>query len=124
MTVTERAIVLLGHGARDAEWAGTLERLQQRIAARDASLRVAVAFLGHLAPSLPDCIDHLVHEGGRDIRVVPVFIARGGHLKHDIPASVQVIAERHPQARITLLPAIGEVDSVIDAMAGWIVTSA
>ena len=123
MSVTRPAIILLGHGARDAEWADTLKRLQKHVEQRAGDIPVASAFLGHLPPSLPECIERLIHANYDDLRVVPIFIARGGHLKQDIPAVIEEISARHPGIRITLLPAVGEVDSVLDAMAAWIAAS-
>jgi sirohydrochlorin cobaltochelatase len=48
-------------------------------------------------------------------------MARGGHLKNDVPKILDAIRADHRDARITLLPAIGDVDAIIDAIAGWLV---
>jgi sirohydrochlorin cobaltochelatase len=66
----------------------------------------------------------LVQAQYNDLRIAPIFVARGGHLKHDIPELLEAIGLRYPGVRIRLLPAAGEVDSVIDAMATWIATAA
>jgi sirohydrochlorin cobaltochelatase len=56
--------------------------------------------------------------------VAPVFLALGGHLKHDLPRLVAGIRERHPGLAIELLPPIGEVPELLQAIAGWLVNAA
>lgn len=114
---TSKALVLFGHGARDPLWAQPLERIRVAMLARDPGCRVELAFLEYLAPSLEDCVASLVATGYREVRVLPVFIAQGGHLKREVPLMINGLQQRFPAVKVVLLPVIGEAEGVIKAMA-------
>lgn len=115
--MNDDALILFAHGARDPEWAGPLTRLEARVRALAPQKTVRKAFLEFMAPSLAQVIDALVQEGAVRITVLPVFLAQGGHLKHDVPALLAHARERYPQCAFTLSLPVGEVPDVIDAMA-------
>lgn len=79
--------------------------------------RIVLAFLELMQPSLPECASALHADGVRILRVVPVFLGSGGHLKTDLPALVAQIRERHADLEITVEPPIGEQPEVIAAIA-------
>ena len=79
-----------------------------------------LAFLELMQPSLPDCAAALYGEGVRSLRVVPVFLGSGGHLKDDLPQLVAGIRARFKDLAITVEPPIGEQPEVIAALAGAI----
>ncbi len=56
-------------------------------------------------------------DGVRSLRVVPVFLGMGGHLKEDLPKVVAGIRETYPDMEITVEPPIGEQPEVIAAIA-------
>lgn len=116
---SSKAVVLFGHGARDPEWAGPMRRAREHLRARAPELVVELAFLEFIAPPLPEVIDALVADGVTRITVVPMFLAQGGHLKKDIPALIEAARARHPRCDIRQALAVGEVDSVIEAMADY-----
>lgn len=109
--------VLFGHGARDERWAAPFHRLRERLQARAPGGLVEIAFLDFIAPPLPQAIEALAQRGVRRIRVVPVFVSQGGHLKADVGRLVEQARRRWPDIEIVQLPAIGEVDAVLDAIA-------
>ena len=76
-----------------------------------------LAFLELMQPSLPDCAAALHGEGVRSLRVVPVFLGSGGHLKADLPKIVALLKERYSDLTITVEPPIGEQPEVIAAIA-------
>jgi sirohydrochlorin cobaltochelatase len=112
------AIVLFAHGAREPEWALPFERLRERL--RAAGLRVELAYLGSAAPSLEQAIDALASEGRNLVTIVPMFLARGGHLKTDLPLLVEELRARHPSIEMRIVAPLGEAPEVLDAMAAWI----
>lgn len=112
-----RGLLLFAHGARDPRWALPFEAVVQRIAARAPGLPVRLAFLEFMAPTLPEAGDALVALGCDDIEVVPLFLGAGGHVRKDLPELLARLRQTHPGTTWLLRPAIGEVDSVIDAMA-------
>lgn len=111
------ALILFAHGARDPEWANPMRRVQTAIRQRNGNMPVELAFLEFLAPSLPDAAAKLVALGCRKIVVMPMFIARGGHLKNDLPGIIDLLQSTYPSVQFSLGGAIGEDESVIQAMA-------
>jgi len=79
--------------------------------------RIVLAFLELMPPSLPECAASLYAEGVRKLRVVPVFLGVGGHLKNDLPKLVATIQGNHPDLEIKVEPPIGEQPEVIAAIA-------
>ena len=63
-------------------------------------------------------MEQLVAQGARQIRVVPVFLGQGGHVKEDLPRLVAAAAGAHPGCALHLEPAIGEEPAIIEAIAG------
>jgi len=115
------AIILFAHGARDPEWAQPFRRIQELLEARQPGVTVMLAFLEIMQPSLTEAVSQLAHAGHRTITIAPLFMAQGGHLKNDVPKLLEAIRARHAGVELTLLPAIGDVEPVLDAIAAWLV---
>lgn len=113
----QQALILFGHGARDPEWAAPLRSIQARMFALDAELRVELAFLEFMQPTLAEQVDALVQDGVAHITVIPMFIAQGGHLKRELPVMLAALRQHHPSLELELSPAIGMADRVLQAMA-------
>jgi sirohydrochlorin cobaltochelatase len=117
-------LVLFAHGARDPEWAEPFRAIAARIAASRPDLAVRLAFLEFQSPALADAIRELVDAGHRIIRIAPLFMAQGGHLKRDVPELLAGIRAQHPALALELLPAIGDVEELREAIAGWLIHAA
>jgi sirohydrochlorin cobaltochelatase len=111
------ALILFAHGARDPEWANPMRRVQAAICQRATDMPVALAFLEFLTPTLPETAAQLVAQGCDKIVVMPMFIARGGHLKNDLPGIIDLLRSTYPTVEFCLGGAIGEDESVVQAMA-------
>jgi len=81
---------------------------------------VEPAYLEHLTPTLEDAAGDLVARGAAELSIVPVFIANGGHLREDLPPRVEALRVRHPGVGIRVAPPIGEADTILAAISGWI----
>ena len=117
MTMTERGLLLLAHGARDPAWAAPFEAVAQRVRERAPAAAVRLAFLELMAPGLAQAADDLAALGCRRVDVVPVFLGVGGHVRRDVPAQVEALRIAHPQITFTLHEAVGETPRVIAAIA-------
>lgn len=113
-------VILFAHGARDPRWAEPFQRLQQIVAAQQPQSRVVLAYLELMGPGLPDAVAALVAQGITDISIVPLFLGPGAHLREDFPALLDELRQRYPQISLTALPALGESDALLHAIAGWI----
>ena len=116
----KKALVLFAHGSRDPRWAEPFRALQRRVASANPQLAVEVAFLEIMEPNLTDTVERLAASGHARMTIAPLFMAQGAHLKRDLAAIVATLEARHPGIALTLLPAIGEVDDVLDAIGTWL----
>jgi len=78
---------------------------------------VRLAFLELMAPDLGTAAAGLVDEGCDRVAIVPLFLGPGGHVRRDLPALVETLRTRYPGTSFELHPPVGEIDTVIDAMA-------
>jgi sirohydrochlorin cobaltochelatase len=118
-----QALVLFAHGARDARWREPFDRLHDKLVAAMPQCAVRLAFLELMSPSLPQTIGALADEGVLEITVVPVFFGQGGHLRRDLPALLDGCRAQYPAARIRSVAAVGEAESVLDAIAAYCAAS-
>lgn len=115
----KQALILFGHGSRDARWAEPFERLRAIVAARRPGVDVRLAFLELMTPSVLDAIDAQAAAGAAEITVVPVFFGQGGHVRRDLPALIEQARQAHPQVQIDIAGAIGENDDVLNAIGDY-----
>ena len=113
----KEGIVLIAHGSRDPEWSRPFERIAASLAEKLPAVVIGLAYLEH-GPSLDEIVSALIAKGAGSIRVVPVFLGQGGHVKDDLPRLVA--AAEHPGVKILLDKPIGEQPQVIEAIAAAI----
>jgi sirohydrochlorin cobaltochelatase len=113
----KQGIVLLAHGSKDPEWSRPFERIAAIVGDKLPAVCVGLAFLEH-GPSLDEVLAALVARGAGAIRVVPLFLGQGGHVKQDLPRLVQACAR--PGVQLSLDKAIGEQPQVVEAIAAAI----
>lgn len=118
------AIVLFAHGARDPEWATPFAGIKARVERELPGVPVVLSFLELMPPTLDEAIAGLVRNGADSIDVVPVFMARAGHVKRDLPLLVDALRRAYPGVAIRLAQTAGEADPVMDAIARWVVSLA
>lgn len=82
--------------------------------------KVALAYLESMRPTLAEAIAALARDGATAVRIVPVFLAAGGHVKEDLPRLVREARAAHPSLRIEIDPPIGEQPAVLRAIAAAI----
>ncbi|MFA7270491.1 MAG: CbiX/SirB N-terminal domain-containing protein [Sterolibacterium sp.] len=114
-----KGILLLGHGARNPDWAATFHRTRDAILQRQPDIPVAMGFLELMSPSLEESIDALVAQGVRHIVIVPIFMSAGRHIKKDLPLLAAAAMNRHAGLSIALAEPVGEAPEVISAMAAY-----
>jgi sirohydrochlorin cobaltochelatase len=118
------ALVLFAHGARDAQWSEPFRAIRQAVAERRPDLTVEIAYLELMRPALGECVADLAQSGHATITIAPLFLAQGGHLKNDLPRLVSGLSAQNPATEIIVLPPIGEVTELLNAIADWLVNGA
>ena len=116
MNMNTKAIILFGHGARDASWREPFDRLAALWKAQHPNIQVELAFLELMQPSLEEAIASHASAGATEVVVVPVFFGQGGHLRNDFPVLMSACQERFPGIKLSTTPAVGEDDAVLQAI--------
>lgn len=107
--------MLFAHGSRDPEWSAPFRKIKEALEKK--GLLVELAYLEIMQPSLGEALQALVARHADSIRVVPVFLGYGGHLRKDLPA---LVAAADAQVQVTIDPPVGEAPQVIEAIAALI----
>jgi sirohydrochlorin cobaltochelatase len=110
-------LILFAHGARDSAWSAPFEAVAALMRQRRPTLRVQLAYLEFMSPTLPEASAALVAAGCRSVALMPMFLGTGGHVRRDIPRLVAELRAAHPHVGFTLHTAIGELPQVHAAMA-------
>ena len=76
-----QGILLFAHGARDPDWARPFEAVLERIRAASPDVRAELAYLEFMSPRLAEVLASLAAASTPRVRVLPVFISRGGQVK-------------------------------------------
>jgi sirohydrochlorin cobaltochelatase len=113
----QRGLILFAHGARDPCWSLPFEAVARGVRERDPQVMVQLAFLEFMTPGLVDAGHALAQAGCARVDVVPLFLGTGGHVRKDLPLLIDELTALYPRINWQLRGAIGEVKSVIDAMA-------
>ncbi|MFF9471607.1 sirohydrochlorin chelatase [Streptomyces roseolus] len=113
-------LVAVGHGSRDPRARATLARLLDRVRALRPGLDVRLAHIELNAPLLDDTLAALAAER-RDAVLVPLLLAPGHHVTHDLPAALAAV----PALRARVAAPLGAHPLLVDALAdrlaqaGW-----
>jgi sirohydrochlorin cobaltochelatase len=111
-----KALILFGHGARDARWREPFDRLVELWRAQYAQTPVELAFLEMMQPSLSEAIGQLISLGASQITIIPVFFGQGGHLRNDFPVMLEGCRTQYPGVTLSATPAVGEDQAVLQAI--------
>ena len=94
--MTEPAVLLCGHGSRDATAVAEFERLAARIEARLPHRRVRHGFLEFARPTIGAALAGLRDSGARAVDAIPGMLFAAGHVKNDIPSVLNGFAAENP----------------------------
>ncbi|MDM0103654.1 CbiX/SirB N-terminal domain-containing protein [Variovorax sp. J22R24] len=115
--MASQGIVLFAHGSRDERWRAPVEAVARRVAELDPSARVACAYLELIEPDLRTAAARLVEAGVDAVRVIPLFLGMGKHVREDLPRLLEDLRALHPAVSFSLKSAVGEEPDVIELLA-------
>lgn len=113
------ALILFAHGARDPHWAAPFERVLARVQARAPERAPMLAYLELMTPDLASAIATQVLRGFEAIRIVPLFLGPGGHVRSDLPRLVDEGRARYPGVTFELAAPAGEDAAIVEALADY-----
>ncbi len=113
------AIILVGHGSPDPEWAAPIEQVANQMRAQNLGALVATAYLSGGAASLDRALAEVVDAGATRAVVLACLLSGGGrHVKRDLPELVDAARTRWPALTLELVPgALGSDEAVVSALA-------
>ena len=115
--MTQRGIVLFGHGSRDPLWRKPVEAVATRVRALDEAVAVRCAYLELTEPDLATTVDAMMKDGVRSITIVPMFLGVGKHAREDLPLLLDALRRQHPSAEFNLQASVGEQPAMIELLA-------
>jgi sirohydrochlorin cobaltochelatase len=96
-----KAVILLGHGTKGPERPLLPVRAWTQAALPLA--RVEDAYLTQ-SPTLEDCVEGLRREGILEAAVVPLLVAAGHHVDHELPERLESLRRRWPELLLSQGP--------------------
>ncbi|MFI1714406.1 sirohydrochlorin chelatase [Streptomyces litmocidini] len=114
-------LVAVGHGSRDPRARAALARLLDRVRELRPGLDARLAHIELNAPLLDDTLAELAADGGGGAVLVPLLLAPGHHVTHDLPAAVAAA----PTLRARIADPLGAHPLLVEALAdrlaeaGW-----
>ena len=112
-------IILLAHGSRDPQWVSPFDQIRAAVESRRPDCAVSLAYLEHSTPDFAGAVDRLTARGVTSIKVVPLFLGPGGHVRGDVPKLIERASVKHPRLKFDVAPFIGDARTVLDAIADY-----
>ncbi len=111
-----RGMILIVHGSRDPKWRNVFGTFMEKVTAALPGQAVILAFMELASPTLEEAVVQLIESGCNEIEVLPLFMADGGHVDHDIPAQIRDTRVKFPSVVLNQLPPVGKHPAVQAAM--------
>ncbi len=108
------ALLLVDHGSRRPEAHEHLEWTAAQVRLRRPGLRVHVAHLELVPPTLSEALERCAAEGDTRVDVLPLFLIPGRHSTRDLPEQLASAAARHPGLAVRLLEPLGSRPEIAD----------
>ena len=105
-TKTTRVVLLL-HGSSDPLWAKPFRALIDSLKDAHASDLVHLGFLEKSEPTLPTLVAEISELGPSHIKVLPVFLSAGKHLREDVPPLLADFEKKYQGLTFELLDPVG-----------------
>jgi sirohydrochlorin ferrochelatase len=104
---SETALLLIAHGSRHSEANADLDHLAGELRRRGAYGLIEVSFLELAEPTPDQAGARCVERGATRVVLLPYFLSAGVHVRRDLTAICQRLAERHPRVEFRLASPLG-----------------
>lgn len=112
-----KAILYIGHGTRSKKGVKEANAFYQRVMRRIDVPIQEISFLEIAEPSIEEGFKRCVIKGATNITVVPLFLLAAGHIKQDIPRTLDFLQERYPHIQIDVKDPLGVQGKILDGVA-------
>lgn len=110
------AILLVGHGSRDAEGNEELLRFAGMVREQAPHDVIETCFLEFASPNIAEGIDRCVQQGAARVVLVPIILFAAGHAKIHIPVEIDHAKQRYPHIEFAYGRPIGLHQKVMDIL--------
>lgn len=111
------ALLLIAHGSREADANADLHFLVDQLRARGTHAHVEASFLELAEPDIDGGAARCVIPGVRRVVLLPYFLSAGVHVRRDLTAARQRLAERFPEVEFRLAEPLGRHPLLLDVVA-------
>ena len=111
-----KVLILIVHGSRDPKWRAPFERFCEELKTSIGESLIHLCYMEIGTPRLGDVCSDLYASGVRDARLVPLFMASGGHVDTDIPRQAAEVEAELDGFTLEIAGAIGEHPLIKAAM--------
>jgi sirohydrochlorin cobaltochelatase len=115
--MTETAVLICGHGSRDAEAVREFELLAKALRPRFPDYDFATGYLEFATPTIRDGLAALVARGAKRIYAVPGMLFAASHVKNDLPWEMNSFIADSPGIDVRLGRDLGIEVKLINAAA-------
>src|SRR4051812_1192848 len=114
---TVTALLLIAHGSRQEEANADLDHVVAAMRRRGRYPVVQASFLELAEPDIEEGGARCVELGARRVLLVPYFLSAGIHVRRDLTAARQRLAERFPHVEFRLAEPLGRHPALLDVVA-------
>jgi len=107
------ALLLIAHGSREAEANADLHYLAAELRRSGGYLTVVSAFLELADPDIDNGAAYCVAAGAERVVLLPYFLSAGVHVRRDLAATRERLAERYPHVDFRLAEPLGRHPSLV-----------
>jgi sirohydrochlorin cobaltochelatase len=120
-----RAILLLAHGSSDLRWRRPFDELVEKLNLHLPGVPLTLAFMEFADPCVNEAARTLIEANPtlRNIQVIPLFLAQGGHMTRDIPLLLDGARQAFPDIDFRLEAPVGELPETQEAFLSGIVAA-
>lgn len=111
-------LVLFAHGSPDPGWRVPFEQLEADLAGELGPRGARPAYMESALPTLVQVAAEASASGVDRLRVLPLFMASGVHVRRDIEVQAETVRAAHPSLEIEILPPVGEDRRLFAAIRG------
>ena len=100
-------VILFCHGSSDPLWAAPFRELTVELQKTYGEDKVHLGFLERSEPDLATLVEKIAQSGPGHIKVLPVFLSAGKHLREDVPPMLDSFSKEYQQLTFELLAPVG-----------------
>ncbi|HTV87497.1 MAG TPA: sirohydrochlorin chelatase [Stellaceae bacterium] len=122
--MTDTAVLLCGHGSRDAEAIAEFEAAAVALRPRLAGREFAIGYLEFARPTIGDALAALAARGAARIFAIPAMLFAASHVKNDLPWEINTFAAAYPNIDVRFGRDLAIEPKLLEAAAGRIAAAA